>query len=139
MLFAFCADPFPTVVKNIDFTEVFMFSYNSVFESSALSQDSIVTLLVFAGGFGLLAPLHTGTFIMLSLPNLSQNAGLRTAALKTLQRTVDGFVFLHMNLRHLYFPPSEASGSIQDALRAILYGFNKLIIQIPPKLVKRIS
>lgn len=108
-------------------------------KAGALSQDSIVTLLVFAGGFGLLAPLHTGTFIMLSLPNLSQNAGLRTAALKTLQRTVDGFVFLHMNLRHLYFPPSEASGSIQDALRAILYGFNKLIIQIPPKLVKRIS
>ena len=36
------------------------------------------------------------------------------------------------------FPPSEVPGYLQDTLRAIKsYGFTLIIIQIPPKLVKR--
>ena len=66
---------------------------------------------------------------MLSLADLGNDASLGAAALKTLQCAVDGLAVLHMNFRHLYFPPSEVSGSIQDTLRAIIYGVNKAIIR----------
>jgi hypothetical protein len=66
----------------------------------------------------LLATLHAGALVMLSLTDLGQNAGLGTAALETLQRAVQRLIFLDVNFRHLYFPPSAASGFIQDALRA---------------------
>ena len=52
---------------------------------------------------------------MLSLANLGDNACLSAATLETLQCAIDGFAFLDMNLRHLYFPPSETSGLILDA------------------------
>ena len=70
----------------------------------------IITLLVLTSGLRLLATLDAGALIMLSLTNLSQNASLSAATLETLQSAVDGFVFLNMDLRHLYFPPSEVSG-----------------------------
>ena len=79
------------------------------------SDFLIETLLVLASGLRLLAALHAGAFIMLSLANLGNHAGLGAATLKTLQCAVDGFAFLDMNLRHLYFPPSETSGFILDA------------------------
>jgi hypothetical protein len=62
---------------------------------------------------------------MLSLANLGNNAGLGAATLETLQSAIDGLAVLNMDLRHLYFPPSEVSGYIQDTLRAIKHGFNK--------------
>jgi hypothetical protein len=70
----------------------------------------IVTLLVLTSSLRLLATLDAGALIMLSLTNLSQNTSLSAATLETLQSAVDGFVFLNMDLRHLYFPPSEVSG-----------------------------
>ena len=76
---------------------------------------------------------------MLSLANLGDHASLGAAALKPLERAVDGLAVLDMDLRHLYFPPSEVSGLIQDTLRAILYGFNISIIQIFPEVVKGFS
>ena len=82
----------------------------------------IKTLLVLASCLRLLATLDAGAFIVLSLTNLCDDASLSTAALETLQCAVDGFVFSHMNFRHLYFPPSAVSGSIQDTLRAIKHG-----------------
>ena len=94
-----------------------------------MSDVSIITLLVLASGLRLLAALDAGAFIMLSLADLGNDASLGAAALKTLQSAVDGFVFSYMDLRHLYFPPSEVSGSIQDTLRAIIYGVNKAIIR----------
>ena len=75
----------------------------------------VETLLVLTSGLRLLATLHAGAFIMLSLANLGDNACLSAATLKTLQCAIDGFAFLDMNLRHLYFPPSETSGLILDA------------------------
>ena len=86
---------------------------------TAAFQRLVITLLVLASGLRLLAPLHAGTLVVLSFPDLGQDAGLGAAALETLQRAVDGFIFLHMDLRHLYFPPSEVSGYLQDTLRAI--------------------
>ena len=77
---------------------------------TALFSSSIITLLVLASGLGLLAALDTGAFIVLSLPHFRNDAGLGAAALKTLQCAVDGLAVLHMDLRHLYFPPSEVSG-----------------------------
>jgi hypothetical protein len=75
----------------------------------------VETLLVLTSGLRLLATLHAGAFIMLSLANLGDNACLSAATLETLQCAIDGFAFLDMNLRHLYFPPSETSGLILDA------------------------
>ena len=82
-------------------------------------RRSIELLLVLPGSLRLLAALHAGTLIMLSLANLGDHASLGAAALKPLERAVDGLAVLDMDLRHLYFPPSEVSGSIQDTLRAI--------------------
>lgn len=75
----------------------------------------VETLLVLTSGLRLLATLHAGAFIMLSLANLGDNACLSAATLETFQCAIDGFAFLDMNLRHLYFPPSETSGLILDA------------------------
>ena len=71
---------------------------------TAAFQRLVITLLVLASGLRLLAPLHAGTLVMLPFPDLGQDASLGAAALETLQRAVDGFIFLHMDLRHLYFP-----------------------------------
>ena len=71
-------------------------------------------VLVLASGLRLLAALHAGALVVLSLTDLGDDAGLGAAALETLQSAVDGLAILHVDLRHLYFPPSEVSGSIQD-------------------------
>ena len=99
----------------------------------------IETLLVLASGLRLLATLDAGALIMLSLTDLGDDARLGAGTLKTLQCAVDGLAVLHMNFRHLYFPPSEVSGSIQDTLRAIIYGVNKAIIRTFGGIVKDFS
>ena len=70
----------------------------------------IETLLVLTSSLGLLATLDAGALIMLSFTNLSDDAGLGAATLKTLQCAINGLAVLHVDLRHLYFPPSEVSG-----------------------------
>ena len=67
-------------------------------------------ILVLASSLGLLATLHAGALIMLTLADLCDDAGLGAAALETLQSAVDGLALFDMDLRHLYFPPSEVSG-----------------------------
>ena len=60
---------------------------------------------------------------MLSLTDLGNHASLGAAALKTLQRAVDGLAVSFTWISDIYISPSEVSGSIQDTLRAIIYGF----------------
>ena len=78
--------------------------------SISFKLSLIETLLVLASSLRLLATLDAGAFIMLSLTDFSDDASLCTATLKTLQCAVDGLAVLNMDLRHLYFPPSEISG-----------------------------
>jgi hypothetical protein len=73
---------------------------------------------------------------MLSFTDLGDDTSLGAATLKTLQGAVDGLAVLHMDLRHLYFPPSEVSGYFQDTLRAIFYGVNEVIIRAFEGVVK---
>lgn len=61
---------------------------------------SIITLLVLARSLRFFTALDAGTLIMLSFANLGQNAGLGTAALKTLQRIVQGLALFHADFRH---------------------------------------
>jgi hypothetical protein len=78
---------------------------------------SIISLVsVLAGSLGLLAALHAGAFVALSLTHLSQNASLRTASLETLQSAIQGLAFLDVYFGHLFFPPSDAPGYFQGAL-----------------------
>jgi len=71
-----------------------------------VSFASIVSLVtVLASGLRLLAALDTGALIMLSAADLRQNAGLGTAALETLERAVQRFIFLYMDFRHLFSLP----------------------------------
>ena len=67
-------------------------------------------LLVLASSLALLAALDTGAVIELALANLSQDAGLGAATLKTLQGVLQRLAFADMNFGHLYFPPSEMRG-----------------------------
>ena len=73
----------------------------------------VETLLVLPSRLRLLAALHAGALIMLSLPNLSNHARLGAAALEPLQSTVDGLAVLHMDLRHSIFslPPRHPAQS----------------------------
>ena len=82
----------------------------------ALSGSIITLIAVLARSLGLLTALDTGAFIALSLTHLGQNACLGAASLETLQSAVQGLAFLDVNFRHLYFPPSDAPGSILGAL-----------------------
>ena len=84
---------------------------------STLLRRLIISLVsVLAGSLGLLAALHAGAFVALSLTHLSQNASLRTASLETLQSAIQRLAFLDVYFGHLFFPPSDAPGSIQGAL-----------------------
>ena len=60
-------------------------------------------------GFRLLLALHTGLFIVLTLPNLGQNARARALTLKPLESAFQRFVLVDMNLRHLFSLPSHIS------------------------------
>ena len=84
---------------------LYPFGYSISFKLSLIE-----TLLVLASSLRLLATLDAGAFIMLSLTDFGDDASLCTATLKTLQCAVDGLAVLNMDLRHLYFPPSEVSG-----------------------------
>jgi hypothetical protein len=110
-------------------------SSTALFNKITKSVRTLV--LVFPSGLGLLAALDAGTLVVLSFANLSKNARLSAAALKTLQGAVDVLALFDMNFRHLYFPPSRMPGKPQH-LRAITYGFNKFIILVYSRLVKRI-
>ena len=80
------------------------------------TRSSIITLIaILPSCLGLLAALDAGTLVMLPAANLRQNAGLGAAALKTLERAVQRFIFLDMDFRHL-FPSLRYIRLIQDAL-----------------------
>jgi len=69
-----------------------------------LGEGSIELSLVLTGSFRLLLALQAGAHIMLPLLDLLNNAGLSTAALKTLQSRFQGFILLDVNFRHCGFP-----------------------------------
>ena len=75
-----------------------------------LSRDSgfvlrglklIVTLiLILARCFGFLTALYAGALVIFLLAQIGQNAGLRAAAFKSLQRIVQRLILFHVNFRH---------------------------------------
>ena len=84
-------------------------------------RSIILSLIVLSGGFRLLLTLQAGANIMLSLLNLSDNAILRTAALKSLERTLQRLIFFYADLRHDF--PSLRCISQGNAIRAIRWLF----------------
>ena len=76
----------------------------------------IALIAVLAGSLGLLAALDAGAFIALATAHLGNDTGLSAASLEALQGAIQRFAFLDMNFGHLFFPPSDAPGSIQGAL-----------------------
>jgi hypothetical protein len=61
---------------------------------------------------------------MLTLPNLSQNTGLHAAALETLERAVQRFVFSYTDFSHLFSLPSNMPReSMTRAQNAFITGF----------------
>ena len=56
---------------------------------------------VLAGSLALLATLHAGALVVLSLAHLGDNAGLGAATLKALQSAVQRLVLSDVNFRHL--------------------------------------
>ena len=90
-------------------------------------RRSIELLLVLPGSLRLLAALHAGTLVVLTLTNLGQHTRLGAAALKALQSALQRLVFSYTDFRHLYFPPSGAAGRPLPR-KGHLYGFNSTII-----------
>ena len=76
----------------------------------------ITLILVLASSLRLFAATNAGALVVLLAAQIRHDAGLGTAALKSLQSTFQGLVLLDVNFRHLYFPPSDAPGSILGAL-----------------------
>ena len=60
-----------------------------------------------ASSLGLFAAFNAGALIILLAAKVVHNAGLGTAALKTLECIVERFVLLDINFRHVFFPPSK--------------------------------
>ena len=66
---------------------------------------SIISLVsVLAGSLGLLAALDAGALVVLLAAQIRHDAGLGTAALKSLERVVQRLVLLDVDFRH--FIPS---------------------------------
>ncbi len=84
-------------------------------------MSSIETLVfVLASGLGFLAALDAGALVVLLLSEVGQNAGLRAAALESLQSVVQRLVFLDVDFRHV-FP------SLQIRLAALQGPMNWLV------------
>jgi len=75
--------------------------------------ETLVAILT--RSLALLAALDAGALISLTATHLSDNAGLGAASLEALERAVQRLAFLDMHFGHLYFPPSDAPGSILSA------------------------
>ena len=68
------------------------------------AQLIVALVAVLAGSLGLLAALDTGALIALAATHLSNDTGLSAASLEALERAVERFAFLDVDLGHLYFP-----------------------------------
>ena len=79
-----------------------------------------IVALVLPGSLGLLAALDAGALIVLLLPQIGQNAGLRAAALESLQSIVQRLILLDVDFRHV-FP------SLQIRLAALQGPMNWLV------------
>ena len=73
------------------------------------AAPATVRTLVFilASSLGLFTPLHARALVILLLAQVGEDAGLGTAALKTLQRIIQSFIFLHIDLRHEFPSPQN--------------------------------
>ena len=76
----------------------------------------IALIAVLPSGLALLAALHAGALVVLTLAHLGDDTGLGAATLKALQSAVQGLALFYTNFRHLYFPPSDAPGLILGTL-----------------------
>jgi len=87
----------------------------------------IELLTVLAGSLGLLAALHTGTLVVLTLADLGQHSGLGAAALEALQSALQRLVFSYTDFRHyISLPPARRDDP--GSRKGHLYGFNSGII-----------
>ena len=84
--------------------------------SNFLRLSIVALVAVLAGSLGLLTALDAGAFIALATTHLSNDTGLSATSLEALQGAIQRFAFLDMNFGHLFFPPSDAPGSILSAL-----------------------
>jgi ABC-type branched-subunit amino acid transport system permease subunit len=74
-----------------------------VYTGGFTCSESVVTLIfVLAGGLGFLTALDAGALVVLLLSEVGQNAGLRAAALESLQSVVQRLVFLDVDFRHVF-------------------------------------
>lgn len=99
-------------------------------------RRSIELLLVLPGSLRLLAALHAGTLVVLTLTHLGQHPGLGATTLKTLQRALQRLILPDMDFRHYCFP-SLRSDKPSLPRKGHSYGFNSSIICNFISIVKR--
>ena len=92
-------------------------------------------LTVLASGLRLLAALHAGALIVLTLTDLSQNARLGAATLKALQGALQRLIFTNTDFRHFISLPPACQG-VPWSRKGHIYGFNIAIILDILSLVK---
>ena len=89
-------------------------SFHQAIENAAAYAAAFSVLVelltVLASGLRLLAALHAGALVVLTLTDLSQHTRLGAAALKALQSALQRLIFTNADFRHFYFPPSGVPG-----------------------------
>lgn len=85
-------------------------------------------IAVLTGSLALFAALHARAFIALALTNLSDDTGLGTASLETLESAIQRFAFLNMNFGHLCFPSLRYTRLIPWCSLRVIYMTNGGII-----------
>ena len=77
---------------------------------------SLIVTFVFilACGLRFLTALHAGALVILFLAQISQNTGLRTAALEAFQRIVQRLILFYVDFRHfISLPPARQKQTIK--------------------------
>lgn len=92
-------------------------------------------IAVLTSGLALLAALDTGAFIALALTHLSNDTGLGTASLETLESAIQRFAFLNMNFGHLCFPSLRCIRLYPGCSLRVIYMTNGGIIRDKYRLV----
>ena len=77
----------------------------SIYGKGHIFEKSVLTLTC---SLCLLLAFHAGLLVMLTLANLSQNAGTSALPLKPLQRALQGFVLTNTYLGHCYPSPRSS-------------------------------
>ena len=89
----------------------------------------IALIAVLTGSLALLAALDTGALIALSLADLRHDTGLGAASLEALERAVERFAFLDVDLGHLCFPSLRCTRLFPECSLRVIDMTNVGIIQ----------